>query len=259
MVALLGIAGSEAAIFYGRIEYALWGHLLTLLVCVLVPLRFEEGRSVLQVLTLVPAFRLVNLGMPVFTGFTLYWLPLVYGPFIPAAYLVARSRSVAVPLLGRKRTLLLIPLALPVSAALGIVEYAIVRPEPLIPVWNGPMLVWICVVMFAFVAVVEELLYRGIIQRVFEDRMGRWTGLLLASLLFGLMHSGYGLPRELLFATAIGLLFGVVYDYTRSLLLVIVMHGTLDLFLFAVVQFHPWLVGYLFKYFPNRVLGAVLV
>lgn len=253
-IALLAVVGCEAAVFYGRVEYALWGYLLALVVCVLGPLRLEGDGRMLQALALVPVFRLVNLGMPVFSESTLYWLAMVYGPFIPAAYLITKSRSAGPLSFGGRptRVLLLLPVVLPASAALGVAEYTLIRPDPLIPAWNGAMLLSVGVVMFGFVAVVEELLYRGVIQRVFEHQIGRWSGLLITSLLFGIMHSGYGVPHELLFATALGLLFGVVYDYTRSLLLVVLMHGTLDLFLFAVVPHHPWLVGYLFEFVPNQ-------
>jgi len=36
------------------------------------------------------------------------------------------------------------------------------------------------------------------------------------------------------FAFGLGLLLGVIYDATDSLLLVVLIHGTLDVFLFAV-------------------------
>jgi membrane protease YdiL (CAAX protease family) len=42
----------------------------------------------------------------------------------------------------------------------------------------------------------------------------------------------------LLFAGCLGLLYGITYEYTDSLLLITVMHGVLNVFLFAVVPIY---------------------
>ena len=247
---VLNIVGSETAVFYGALEYALWGYFVTLVLCVLGPLLVGRDAGLFQALALVPVFRLVNLGMPVFFETTLYWLPLIYGPFIPAGYLVATSRPETDLSIGGLRALLVAPIVLPLSAVLGIVEYSLLDPAPLVSGWSVGNLLLIGIVMFGFVAVVEELLYRGIIQRTFEHRFGRGIGIAIASVLFGFMHSGYGIPEEILLATGIGVFFGLIYEYTRSLVLVVLMHGTLNLFLFAVVPYHEWLVEYVYQYIP---------
>lgn len=250
-LALLGIGASEAAVFYGYAEYALWGNLLTLVYCTLAPVRFRDDASLFQALVLLPVFRLVNLGMPVFFELTIYWLPMVYAPFIPAAYIVARSQPSVRLSVGHRGSWLVLPVAVAASAVLGIVEYAVISPQALVPAWDTANLLLAAIVVFSFVAVVEELLYRGIVQRVFQHRLGRWSGLVVASLLFGLVHSGYGIHQELLFAAAVGFLFGLVYDYTESFPLVVLMHGVLNFVLFVVVPYHPWLVPALYEYLPG--------
>jgi membrane protease YdiL (CAAX protease family) len=92
----------------------------------------------------------------------------------------------------------------------------------------------ITVVMVCFVGFVEEYLFRGILQGTLQQELGRWPGIVLASAVFGLMHSGYGVPAELLFAGVIGFVFGVLYDYLDSLVFVTIVHGVLNVFLFAV-------------------------
>lgn len=238
---LVGIVLSESLLFFGHTSLALWGHLLTLLGCTLVPLRFEGDLPMLRAFALVPLFRLVNLGMPVFFELTLYWFPLIYGPLLPAVYLLGRSQD-AVDIRIGWTALLALPLALALSWALAEIEYTILQPEQLIPAWSLPQLLLITVVMVGFVGLVEELVFRGVLQRTLETRLGRWPGLVVASAVFGLMHSGYGLPLELLFAGSIGLLFGLIYDYTDSIALVAVIHGALNVFLFAVIPFQGSLV-----------------
>lgn len=247
-LALLGIIGSEATIFYGRIGYALWGYLIVLLLCSLGPLRFENDANVLQALVLIPVYRIVNLSMPVFFEQTLYWLLFLYVPLVPASYLVIKSQSLDLPL-GWKRALLLFPLVIPVGAGLGVLEYSIIEPAPFVQEWALNDLLLIGIVMFGFVALAEELLFRGLIQRAFENQLGRPTGIVITSALFGLMHGNYGIPLEFLYGAFLGLLLGLVYDYSDSLLTVVIMHGTLNFFLFVVVPHHPWIGPYLTSLF----------
>lgn len=230
-----GILISEAALYLGRLDLALWGHVATLFVCVFAPLRLADEADLFHVFALVPLFRLVNLGMPIFFELTLYSFPLIYAPLLPAAYLVAHNRAIA-PLSFRPKTALLwVPIAVVGGALLAHVEYRIITPEALVPAWTLPNLLLITVVMVGFVGFVEELLFRGILQGALEMQLGRWPGLLLASVVFGAMHSAYGTPAELAFAGTIGLLFGIIYDRTQSLLVVTLMHGALNVFLFAVI------------------------
>lgn len=233
-IPLLGITASEVFLFFGHTEYALWGYVVTLLVCALAPIRFDSETSVLQAFALVPLFRLVNLGMPIFFELTIFWLPLVYGPLIPGLYLITRSQP-QVNSSSKIKHLFLVPLAVPLSILLAEIEYSILQPEALIPTWNIANLVAVSVVMIVFVSAVEELLFRGILQRTLEDRLGTWSGLGLTSVVFGLMHSGYGMLAEIGFAVCVGFLLGLIYDRTGSLLLVVTVHGLLNLFLFAVI------------------------
>lgn len=233
-----GVIASETFLFYGYMVFALWGHFLTLLVCMFTPLYRSEDTGLLQIFALLPLFRLVNLGMPVFVELTLFWFPLVYAPVLPAVYLVIRAQPHLKPRFNiRAFGLLLVP-ALIVSAVLGEIEWLIITPEALITEWNLTQLLLIAVVMTGFVGFIEELLFRGVLQTGLKPYFGQWGSILFVSTMFGLMHSGYGSGLQLLFAGCLGLLYGVTYEYTDSLLLVIVMHGVLNVFLFAIVPIH---------------------
>jgi membrane protease YdiL (CAAX protease family) len=80
----------------------------------------------------------------------------------------------------------------------------------------------------AAVAFREELLFRGIIQRVSEERLGTWLALALASAWFGLQHAdnpGAGLFDGLMIALFGGVLLGACYLATRRLWLAIGVHA----------------------------------
>lgn len=239
LLSLMGILASEGAIFFGYLEYALWIYLVTLLVCLPGFFVSDEISKMLRALALVPVFRFVNVGMPVVVQQTVLWLPLVYGPLIPGLYLFGRYHpSITLSVFGQpKRFVLLLPISLALALLFANVEYSFLQPEAMIPLWNPQNLFVLSVVMLLFVSLAEELLFRGILQQSFEESLGTIPGLLLASILFGVVHSGYALLPEIGYAVGIGLILGLLYDWTESLALVTIVHGTANVVLFALIPF----------------------
>jgi membrane protease YdiL (CAAX protease family) len=80
----------------------------------------------------------------------------------------------------------------------------------------------------AAVAFREEQLFRGVIQRISEERLGSWPALGLAAAWFGLAHAdnpGAGLFDGLMIALFGGALLGACYLVTRRLWLAIGVHA----------------------------------
>lgn len=76
------------------------------------------------------------------------------------------------------------------------------------------------------VAIFEEILLRGIIFRIVEEKLGSITALLLSALIFGGVHSmnpGSSIISSLC-TGLVGFIFGAVYVYSRSLWLPIAIH-----------------------------------
>jgi membrane protease YdiL (CAAX protease family) len=93
------------------------------------------------------------------------------------------------------------------------------RDEWTVLQWSAPA---------AAVAFREELLFRGIVQRVSEERLGSWLALALASVWFGLQHAdnpNAGLLEGLMIALFGGVLLGACYLATRRLWLAIGVHA----------------------------------
>lgn len=86
--------------------------------------------------------------------------------------------------------------------------------------------------VMATAAVTEEIVFRGVLFRIVEERLGSWLALAISAVLFGLVHlagsSQAGAGAELWGAIAIalqgGLLLGAAYLATRSLWLPIGVH-----------------------------------
>lgn len=88
---------------------------------------------------------------------------------------------------------------------------------------------WLTVVSLSVAAGVgEELLFRAALQGVLVAHLPLLVALVLASLLFGLAH-WISLAYVLVIA-ALGLVFGLVYHFTSSLLLVIIGHTVYDIY-----------------------------
>ena len=99
----------------------------------------------------------------------------------------------------------------------------------LVPLFR-PLWVWELAVISALAGLGEEMLFRGVLQEEFAG----WVrgpqsvvfGLLLASLLFGLLH--FITPSYALFAGLTGLYLGGLWLLTHNLLVPIVAHGAYD-------------------------------
>lgn len=242
-VAVALVLLAEVALFFDAVDVALGLHLTALLFAVLVPVWHAETTPVCRPFALLPLFRLVNLGVPIVVDLTLAHFLVVYLPLLPAVYLVVRAEpDLSIGWDPRALAVWALP-AVGVAGALGVVEYAIIEPEPLIPEWSVLWVLAIAGVMLVSVGLVEELLFRGILQRMLGAELGRWTGVVLASVLFGAMHSIYGSGLEVAFAICIGLVFGVVYERTDSLGLVTLMHAALNVALFAIVPYNAGVFG----------------
>jgi membrane protease YdiL (CAAX protease family) len=83
----------------------------------------------------------------------------------------------------------------------------------------------------------EEWLFRGVIQEAASDWAGLWAGLVLASVLFGLMHP---LNRSyVVLATGMGAYLGWLWIESRSLAAIATAHGLYDfLALVALTRTH---------------------
>lgn len=84
---------------------------------------------------------------------------------------------------------------------------------------------------FIFVALPEELFFRGLVQNLLERHMTRGRALLLASLLFGLSHFNKGAAfnwRYVILATIAGIFYGRAWRAQRRLFASSITHTTVD-------------------------------
>ncbi len=82
-----------------------------------------------------------------------------------------------------------------------------------------------------FVAIPEELFFRGLLQNMLEARYGARRALVIASIVFGLSHFNKPLPfnwRYVLMATVAGIFYGLAWRDRRRLLSSATTHTLVD-------------------------------
>lgn len=86
---------------------------------------------------------------------------------------------------------------------------------------DTPLDIILCIIMYAVLpAILEEWAFRGVLLKNMLP-YGRSGAILISSILFGLAHLD---PPRIIFATAFGLILGMCYEYTGSLLISMIIH-----------------------------------
>jgi uncharacterized protein len=236
---VIAIAFAELLIFSGRMNEAAVTYTLLLIILSLsiAVSKNLEIRKIHQAFILLPILRLVNLSMPIFFETNLYSFVFIYIPMTIPATIISIHQKIPGE---RKRNLLKkMRIYLPFSVLAGLIfaemEYSLIQTRPLIPDLSLVHLLELTIIMIFVVGLIEEFIFRGIIQTRLEESFGPAGGILLASLLFGIMHSSYGTLYEIAYTFLAGGILGYFFYRTRSLSLVVMIHGFINIFLFGLI------------------------
>ncbi|MCS7170658.1 MAG: CPBP family intramembrane metalloprotease, partial [Candidatus Kapabacteria bacterium] len=95
---------------------------------------------------------------------------------------------------------------------------------------------WLIALLLAvWIGPAEEVFWRGILQRYLQMRLQPIWGLLVATVLYALVHIWSGNPPLLLAAFAAGMAWGALFLWTGSLIPGIVSHALWDVLMFVVL------------------------
>jgi len=228
--------------------YATYGFAFSILGLILLPfLAVVLGRSddwlriSLEVVALIFASRVVLspfpygfLSLPVFLP-TIYTLILA-GLVLYLTYRKVSARDVRLSK-GRLGVGVQLAAGLTVGTVIGFIEYFVLRPQPVLAGASLlQMLAYIMIVLGVMVGVVEETLFRGLLQSSLEKAIPGWQAIGVSSVMFGLMHVGWMNPLEVLLGYGAGVVFGYLAMVTDSLIAPITAHnfGNVVLYLIAL-------------------------
>ncbi|MDP4197099.1 MAG: type II CAAX endopeptidase family protein [Bacteroidota bacterium] len=239
VIPVLCIALAEILMFLGKVGIAIWVHIGILIALSLsnIFVKDSEVQKMHQALMLLPILRLINLSMPVFFETTLYTFIFVYGCLAIPVVIIIIHQHYSLEQIGisMKNIGIYMVLSIPLSFILGLGEYLTIRAEYLIPDLTFENLFKLIFIMVFFVGLIEELIFRSLIQTKLDQALSISESLLITSLLFGLMHSGYGTFYEILYTSLVGFLIGFAFYKTKSLPFIVVLHGFINVFLFGIL------------------------
>ncbi|HET7889896.1 MAG TPA: CPBP family intramembrane glutamic endopeptidase [Candidatus Sulfotelmatobacter sp.] len=126
---------------------------------------------------------------------------------------------------GLRELLFFAPAVLALGMALGFIH-----PHANVPGVGKAVATWAGI--FVFVALPEELFFRGWVQNLLERRVGRRAALVVASILFGLSHfnkrSAHFNWRYVLLATIAGIFYGRAWRERRRVAASTITHTWVD-------------------------------
>jgi len=222
--------------------FMLYGMLLALAMTIVLPLiavYAHDSARCLETYGIIFASRIVFIPLrPLILAETLSQ-PILYTLIFLAMAFYMRFRDIPSDftglIKGRLPIFIQVPVGITMGIVAGIIEYQILKPKPIGNPGNLiETLAYLVIVMLVFVAVTEELMFRGLLQNFVSGAVPAVQSILMVSVQFGLMHIGWGVPLELLFAYVAGVIFGTIYYGTKSLLMPIIIHGVGNITLYVL-------------------------
>lgn len=239
---ILYLAGITAAELVVSTVHPLWGILfhVFLLLALLYHSSVNAGhptRRLYLALALAPLIRIFSLTLPLVSFPQIYWYAIVAVPVFSSVLIVTRMLGLHPAQIGiragRVPHQLLIGLS---GIPFGVAEYFILRPPaPLTAPTLTGMLLGALILMIG-TGLAEELTFRGLLQKLAADAVGKW-GWIYVAVLFAVLHIGYLLVTDVLFVFAVGLFFGWIVKRTGSILGTTLAHGLANTFLYVVIPF----------------------
>jgi membrane protease YdiL (CAAX protease family) len=225
------------------VNIGLIGHGLTLLsLLVLTALTSEsQDQRIYITLAFAPLIRLVSISLPLGNIPMMYWYLLVGIPISLSIFLVIRYGGFTWEQAGLNLKHWFPQLLFGVVGFdLGYIEYLILQPEPLVEEMTLEKIWLPALILLIFTGFLEEVIFRGLMQSAFAEKLSRCLGILLISILFAVLHVGYQSLLDVIFVFGVALLFGILTELSGSILGVSIAHGLTNITLFLVF---PFIVG----------------
>jgi hypothetical protein len=196
----------------------------------------------------VPTIRVIGLYLPILQINPVFWLPIIAIPIFISCIVIMRNQNLSLKDVGLTwgesvwpgLGLGSIPLQLIIGftgVLSGILEYFILRPDPLISQFTPILIIGAGLILLISVGLAEELLFRGIIQENAIKATDALFALIYTALVFTTMQVGWLSVPDLLFVFVLGISYGYCVIKTKSILGVSIAHGLTNILLFLVMPF----------------------
>ena len=238
---LIGLIFAEISVIYINTEVGIVIELVILLALLInSSLNISHNYSVmLKSMMIIPIIRIVGLLLPIIQIQPLYWFPIIAIPLYEAIYTLMNSQGFTIRhvglIWGNKKIQFLIALT---GLLIGTIEYAILKPQPLIAVLDPLTLIFASIILIISVGLAYELFFRGILQKNAENVFGTIMGILYAAVIFTTLQIGWNSSVELIFGFMVALFYGYIFMKTRSIVGIALSSGISAIFLFLILPFY---------------------
>jgi membrane protease YdiL (CAAX protease family) len=192
-------------------------------------------RRFIILLSLAPLIRLLSLSMPLSAlGLPMiYWYMIIGTLLFMAAFIAGWITDLRGQRIGWSWGKWPVQLLIGLSGfGIGALEYLILKPGLLAAYATWVDVITASLILLIFTGVLEEYIFRGLLQSASMQIMGRF-GLLYIAVLFAILHFGYHSALDILFVFLVGLLFGILVWRTHSLIGASLAHGIANISLYV--------------------------
>ncbi len=186
-------------------------------------------RRILPILALVPLLRLLSLTIPLPEIPPIYWQVMIEIPLLVAIVLVMRLLGLSAHTVGlrkadwRQQTIIALS-----GLPFGVGAYLILRPQMVNLELGWGNIALAPLILLSFSALVEELLFRGLLQGVASETLGR-ASVLFSTVLSTSMYSGWVSFSYILFVGLVGFYFGWSINRTHSVWGAVLAHSFISI------------------------------
>ena len=237
---LLAVATAEMITF---LVDPIWGLIfyIPLMVVLIVRsalVRQQAYQRLFLSLSLSPLIRILDLAMPR-ANFPVFWrFPIVYFPIMVAAIAVVRILNLKAAEIGVRPGILTTQAGVVLLGfGLGVAEFYILKPVPLVNEFSVGAIWLPGILLFLSTGVVEEFIFRGVMQYTAGEVFGGWGGIIYVGSLFAVLHLGFRSWIDVVFVFTVAILYGWIVKRTGSLLGVTLAHGLTNFILYLIAPF----------------------
>ncbi len=207
--------------------------------------RFSPDTSKLfAVLLPVPLIRIVSVSSPLLEFTMVEWFLIISIMLFSSILISLRLTGLSISEYGFKlperKYYILETSIIMIGIGFGMVEYLILTPEPISREITILGIIPPLVGLYFSTGLLEELLFRGLIQKHSSDCLGTFYGIIFTTLIFMIMHTGWQSFLDIIFVGAVGAIYSVIVHRTGSIVGVSFSHAMVNISLFVI---SPELIG----------------
>ncbi len=186
----------------------------------------------------IPMVRVVSLSAPLVQMSIIEWFLLISSLLMLSILLSLQQSGLSPRDVGfrwpEKRDLPIAIVVILLGIPLGFVEHSILDLESIIQLELARDLFVPFIAMYLGTGILEELLFRGLIQKTSIDLYGKTIGLVFTTVSFMVMQICWDSGIDVIFVGVVGLFYSFVILRTKSLFSISISHTMVNLSLFIV-------------------------